>query len=167
MLYKWCIHPQYRDGVIMGNVVTFMDITDRKYTEQQELSRTHVLELLYKGAPLSAILETMVLGVEKLYPGMLCSILLLDKEGKHLLTGAAPSLPAFYNKAIHGIEIGMGVGSCGTAAYTGERVIVADISTHPYWKPFTEPALWASSVDRKSTRLNSSHSRRSRMPSSA
>ena len=34
----------------------------------------------------------------------------------------------------------MGVGSCGTAAYTGARVIVADISTHPYWKSYTELA---------------------------
>ncbi len=60
------------------------------------------------------------------------SFLLLDAEGRHLLTGAAPSLPPFYNQAIHGIEIGMGVGSCGTAAYLGQRVIVKDIHTHNY-----------------------------------
>jgi putative methionine-R-sulfoxide reductase with GAF domain len=51
---------------------------------------------------------------------------------EHLLNGASSSLPAFYNKAIDGIEIGTGVGSCGTAAFTGERVIVDDIQNHPY-----------------------------------
>jgi PAS domain S-box-containing protein len=37
----------------------------------------------------------------------------------------------------------MGVGSCGTAAFTGQRVIVADIATHPYWAPFKELAARA------------------------
>jgi len=27
----------------------------------------------------------------------------------------------------------MGVGSCGTAAFLAERVIVEDIMTHAYW----------------------------------
>ncbi|WP_413699137.1 GAF domain-containing protein [Psychromonas sp. KJ10-10] len=66
---------------------------------------------------------------------MMCSILLLDESGKCLLTGAAPSLPDFFNDTINGIEIGIGVGSCGTVAYTNERVIVTDIENDPYWVP--------------------------------
>ena len=46
---------------------------------------------------------------------------------------AAPSLPDFYNDAIEGMKIGDGVGSCGTAAFRKERVIVTDILNHPYW----------------------------------
>ena len=38
------------------------------------------------------------------------------------------------------MEIGIGRGSCGTAAYTGEQVIVEDVNTHPYWDPFRELA---------------------------
>jgi len=49
----------------------------------------------------------------------------------------------FYNAAIDGIEIGMGVGSCGTAAFTGERVIVANIETHPYWTRYKDLATHA------------------------
>ncbi len=109
------------------------DIASRKQSEQREQTRNHVLELLAHGAPLKEILQAIVLGVEQEHPDMLCSILLLDSEGKHLVTGAAPSLPDFYNAAIDGIEIGLGVGSCGTAAFTGQRVIVEDIQTHPYW----------------------------------
>ena len=114
------------------------DITERKQSEQREKTRNHVLELLARGAPLITILEAIVCGVEQEQPAMLCSILLLDSEGKHLMTGAAPSLPDFYNTAIDGIEIAMGAGSCGTAAFTGQRVIVADVQTHPYWAPYKE-----------------------------
>mgnify|MGYP006146052843 CR=1 FL=1 len=40
--------------------------------------------------------------------------------------GAAPSLPEEFNRAIDGLEIGEGRGSCGTAAYRRERVVVED-----------------------------------------
>jgi diguanylate cyclase (GGDEF)-like protein/PAS domain S-box-containing protein len=56
----------------------------------------------------------------------------------HLLNGAAPSLPDFYNDAIDGFGIGIGAGSFGTAAFTGQRVVVEDIHTHPYWAPYRE-----------------------------
>ena len=72
-----------------------------------------------------------MLGLEQLHPAMRCSMLLLDREGKHLGQGVAPSLPDFYNAALEGVEITVGAGSCGTAAATRERVIVDDIATHP------------------------------------
>jgi diguanylate cyclase (GGDEF)-like protein/PAS domain S-box-containing protein len=112
------------------------DITERKQSQQREQTRNRVLQLLAHGAPLPDILDAIVRGVEQEYPAMLCSILLLDNEGKHLLTGAAPSLPDFYNEAINGLEIGIGVGSFGTAAFTGQRVIVEDIQAHPYWEHY-------------------------------
>ncbi|MDX8396830.1 MAG: ATP-binding protein [Mariprofundaceae bacterium] len=111
-----------------------------RYSEQHEQFHSHALEMIASETSLPSILETLVRGVEQLESKMLPSILLLDKEGSHLLSGAAPSLPDFYNAAIHGIEIGVGVGSCGTAAFTGKRVIVEDISTHEYWAPYKELA---------------------------
>ena len=116
------------------------DAADREQSEQREHTRNHVLELLAHGASISNILEAIVYGVEQEQPDMLCSIMLIGNEGKRLYTGAAPSLPAFYNDAIDGIEIGIGAGSCGTAAFTGQRVIVEDVSTHPYWAPYKELA---------------------------
>ncbi len=99
-----------------------------------------MLELISSGEPLPVILETIVRIVEQENPAMLCSILLLDDAGKNLLNGTASSLSTFYNEAIHGIEIGMGVGSCGTAAFLNERVIVDDIQAHPYWAAYKELA---------------------------
>lgn len=98
--------------------------------------QTSVFASLFRGTPLKKILDSLLLTLERHNPKMICSILLLDEEGKRLLSTAAPSLPDFYVDAINGSEIGFGVGSCGTAAYTGESVIVEDIQSHPYWKDF-------------------------------
>jgi len=115
-------------------------ISTGKLAEQRELLRSNVLELLANGAPLGTILENIVRGVEQSNPAMLCSIMLLDNQGKHLLTGAAPSLPEFFNAALNDLEIGIGVGSCGTSAFTGQRVIVDDIQSHPYWASYKQLA---------------------------
>lgn len=100
-----------------------------------------ILSMLLNGAPLAEILHALVLKIEDQRLGTHASVLLLSEDGKKLLTGAAPHLPDSYNQAIHGVEIGPEVGSCGTAAYTGERVIVEDIEHHPYWALYQSFAL--------------------------
>ena len=67
-----------------------------------------------------------------------CSILLLDESGKYLHEGVAPDLPNFYNEAIEGIEIGENIGSCGSAAFSKQRVIVSNINEHKNWQPYLE-----------------------------
>jgi diguanylate cyclase (GGDEF)-like protein/PAS domain S-box-containing protein len=113
--------------------------------EKEKLERNHannlelnnrILTQINERVALTEILKELTLHVEALNPGMICSILLIDNDGKTLRTGAAPSLPNFYNQAIDGLEIGDNLGSCGTAAFRGERVIVEDIEVHPYWTEF-------------------------------
>ena len=116
---------------------------ERHRSTQRERARNQVLELLSRNAPLPEILHSIVKTIEQENSDMLCSILLMDSAGKHLLTGAAPRLPNFFNAAIHGAAIGDEAGSCGTAAYTGKRVIVENIETHPYWKDYREVAAQA------------------------
>lgn len=82
-----------------------------------------------------------MLGLEANTPGSLCSVLLLDETGSRLLRGGAPSLPAAYNDAIHGISTGPRVGSCGTAAHLDCQIIVPDIATDPLWADFRDLAL--------------------------
>ena len=67
------------------------------------------------------------------------SILLL--EGNHLHHAASKGLPADYVEAVDGLEIGPEVGSCGSAAFTGETQITEDIETDPRWEPLRELAL--------------------------
>lgn len=121
-------------------LVNFSDITARWLAEQRDQMHNAILGLIARGAPLDQTLESLASSVETEDKSALCSILLIDEEGKRLNAGAAPSLPDFYNSAINGVEIGPGVGSCGTAAFTEQRVIVADIQTHPYWAAFKDLA---------------------------
>ncbi len=103
--------------------------------------QTRALDLALRGAPLSAVLEQIVATVEAQSSNdALGSILLLDSSKKRLHHGAAPSLPREYNEAIDGIEIGPTVGSCGTAAFTGQTVFVDDIQTDPLWSAFRDLA---------------------------
>ena len=81
------------------------------------------------GDPLPDVLDELLHLVEMCsdVEMLLASILVLDKESGRLLHGAAPSLPKDYCDAIHGVQIGPTVGSCGTAAYR-EPVFVSDIA---------------------------------------
>lgn len=116
------------------------DITIRKQAELREHHRNQVLEMLNAKAPLSNVLDTIARDMETINPTLMCCILLLDEDGKHLRHGAAPSLPHFFSQALDGLAIGPGVAACGTAAFSGERVIIEDIETHPYWAPYIELA---------------------------
>ena len=104
---------------------------------------TRTMTLIATGGSLPDILDAIARCVEAEQPRALCSILLLDESGKHLLSGAGPSLPDFYNDAINGVEIGPDVGSCGTAAFSNSCTIVADIQTDPLWVNFKDLAARA------------------------
>jgi PAS domain S-box-containing protein len=112
------------------------DVSGRKRLERRERARIDILEKITGGMALPEVLDRIARDIEAEAPGALCSILLLDGEGRRLLSGAAPSLPESYNRAIHGVEIGPGVGSCGTAAHENRRVVAEDIQTHPYWRDY-------------------------------
>src|SRR4030081_2011277 len=95
--------------------------------------------MVAKGDSLTEILDSLCRLVEEPAKGVLASILLLD--GDRLRHGGAPSLPKAYTDAINGAVIGPSAGSCGTAAYRGEPVIVEDIATDPLWADYRDLAL--------------------------
>ena len=56
-------------------------------------------------------------------------------------SAAAPSLPPAYCRAIDGVKAGPCAGSCGTAIYRRQPVVVSDIATDPLWADFRDVAL--------------------------
>lgn len=104
-------------------------------------AQARLLTLLGSDAPLPVLLDALARYVETWSPSMLCSILLLDARRGLLVRGAAPSLPREYVELIAEIPIGENVGSCGTAAWRRQPVIVYDIATSPLWQGHSHLAL--------------------------
>jgi len=126
------------------------DITELVRNEADTESQRDILSMIAMEHPQLETLEAICHMVEAQDMGALCSVLLLDAAGKQLHTGAAPSLPAEYSRAIDGAAIGPNVGSCGTAAYRRELVVVEDIELDPLWddyrhlaSPFGLRACWS------------------------
>ncbi|HZE12937.1 MAG TPA: GAF domain-containing protein, partial [Chthoniobacterales bacterium] len=111
-----------------------MNIPDKaEHEEAFYAGQTRVLEMVATGAALSDTLTSIVRLLETQAEGMICSILLLDPSGKNVQHGAAPSLPEAYIKEIDGAPIGPRNGSCGTAMFLKQPVVVTDVMTDPLW----------------------------------
>ncbi len=121
----------------------------RKATDGEQQGGTQSLSLLddriaamiMGHSPLPKILDALCVDIEQHHRGMLCSVLLLDADGATLRHGAAPSLPREYCQAVDGVKIGPCVGSCGTALYRRQPVVVSDIDSDPLWADYRVLAL--------------------------
>lgn len=123
-------------GEVVGLIGVSRDITERKRQEELYRGQANLLEMIARNEPLPMILEALVLMIERQMTGISGSVLLLDSEGTRLYHGAAPNLPGAYSRMIDGVAIGPKVGSCGTAAWRGETIIVEDVMTDPLWEDF-------------------------------
>ena len=119
------------------------DIRYWQLASRLESGRSEVLRRVAQGDALEDILNLLCEKAEDYNPAMMCSVLLLDQEHSSLHPISSVSLPKDYCAALEGVKIGLGVGSCGTAAFQKQRVIVEDINTHPYWAQYKALALSA------------------------
>jgi signal transduction histidine kinase/GAF domain-containing protein len=127
-------------GELLGGVVVCRNLTRIKEEEFFRAGQSRVLEMIAADAPLSRVLTELVLLMEGQAEGLRCSILLLNRDGKHVHHGAAPNLPEAYVKAVDGAPIGPRNGSCGTAMFTRKPVVVEDVMTDPLWTDYRELA---------------------------
>ncbi|MEZ0070436.1 serine phosphatase RsbU (regulator of sigma subunit) [Streptacidiphilus sp. MAP12-20] len=130
-------------GQVVGVAFLAVDVTRQRAAHKLATEQQALLEQIARDAPLAEVLDGMCRAIEKLSPRVLSSVLLVDATGRRLLHGAAPSLPDFYRAAIDGSEIGPQEGSCGTAAYRREMVVVGDIATDPLWTAYRDLARQA------------------------
>jgi signal transduction histidine kinase len=128
------------DGECHTLVGTVHDITLEARLRALLAAERRVLEMVASGETIERTLESLVLEMEDQAPPAIASILLLSEDGKHVRHGAAPHLPAEYNRAIEGQPIGPTAGSCGTAAWRGKAVIVSDVLNDPLWEAYRELA---------------------------
>ncbi|MTW21225.1 EAL domain-containing protein [Allochromatium palmeri] len=128
-------------GQVIGFVSIAKDVTEYRRARLLLKGRNRVLEMLARGQPLRDMLEAIVAYIEEIAPHAICSIHLLDPASQTLSTAATLRLPEFYTRAVEGAKVGLGVGSCGTAAVTGQRVVVNDVLSHPDWVAFRDLML--------------------------
>lgn len=119
--------------------LNLINITEEAQRKQIQDMQNHVLEILARGADDKAVLSTLFDYIEHFVPDMLCSVMLLE-DGKFLRNHYSPRLPQSFVDEIDGIEIGPKVGSCGTAAHTGRRVIVSDTFADTLWHSYRHSA---------------------------
>ncbi|ATX82224.1 PAS domain S-box-containing protein [Mariprofundus ferrinatatus] len=115
------------------------DATKRVRAEFINRRTSEILEMIALAEPEQKVLDAICLMYEKINPEMKASILKL--QGDQLFHSSAPSLPEAYCKAINGMKIGEGAGSCGSAAYLGRQFIVEDIASDPLWADYKDAAL--------------------------
>jgi diguanylate cyclase (GGDEF)-like protein len=115
-------------------------VSDRWSNETWADLQSNVFELLAYGEPAKVVATVVCRYAEEFAPETICSVLSVDRDGRlHPL--ASPSLPDAYSNALDGLPIGPTVGSCGTAAYLGEPVIVSDIENDPLWQDYKQLPL--------------------------
>lgn len=117
------------------------DVTDHHLARLLLDGRNRVLERLARGCPLGEVLDALVCSIQEVDPEVLAGVHILDPDGVHLRVGAAPGLPTHYNRAVDGLAVREGVGSCGTAIVRNRLVVCEDILSHPDWAAFRDLVL--------------------------
>lgn len=126
------------NGEVVGIRSALLDITERRVMEALERGYREVLESIVQEKPLESVLHGLTELLERQDPGVWYSIMLLREE--RLFRGSASSLPADYMAAIESVPVGPISGSCGSAAYWGKEIIVADVQTDPLWAELRDAA---------------------------
>ena len=118
-----------------------VDVTPRKLAASLRDGKNEMLEMIARGAPLPETLDKLVRMIEAQLDGGHCSVMLLNPDGITVHSAAGPSMPRDYMAALNGLPIGPAAGSCGTAMYRRETVIVSDILNDPLWVPYRNAAM--------------------------
>ena len=146
---RWFETSVYPFG--QGVFIYFREVTERKKQEELLKLEKEVLKINAQSAvSLKTTIDYLLEGLEKTFPGMLCSVLTLNEDKETMVDLSAPSLPAGLTLMINGARIGPKMGTCGTAMYRKEKVITEDIFTDPLWEdyrdsmePFNLRACWS------------------------
>ncbi len=129
------------------SIGTVQDITQLKDIENalkhnlriQQLEQEVLKRNAQKESKLEDTVNFYLKELEAIYKGMTCSILKL--KGDRLYNWFSSSIPEDFTKVVEGMKIGPNEGSCGTAAYLNQKIIVADIATNELWVNFKTEAL--------------------------
>jgi formate hydrogenlyase transcriptional activator len=143
--YRWFLvryNPLLDErGNVLRWYATGTDIQDRKQTETLHEAEKRTLEMIASGACLTDILERLCETIDAQASNVKSAVMLMDADGMHLRQAAGHRVPKGWVEAITPLKIGPCIGSCGSAAFLKQRVIVSDIARDPLWADYRELAL--------------------------
>jgi formate hydrogenlyase transcriptional activator len=143
--YRWFLFRVEPARDNHGNIFKWYgantDIEDRKRAEALLAAEKQTLEMIANGACLPDILEKLCETIDAQSGDVKSAVMLMDPDGMHLRPAAGPRFPKEWLEAITPVKIGPCVGSCGSAAFLKQRVIVSDIATDPLWADYRELTL--------------------------
>ena len=126
---EYWAYPVRQDGHLIGTVVTFLDITQRRLAEAALQRRAHEMAVLNEVSleinsqpNLPALLNTIVEKAAGLLGAHLGGLYLVRPDGQSLELVVGHNLPGQYV----GIVLKLGEGLSGKVAQSGESMIVAD-----------------------------------------
>jgi PAS domain S-box-containing protein len=131
-----------QQGKIIAGMLLQQNVTNCKQNEALLSLQNEILELIAAGVSLDEVLLALTTSIEARLNQAYCSVMLLDKSQNKLNLVVGASLPETYIQALaDGLPVGPEEGSCGTAAYTKETVIVSDIAHDSKWVNYRDVVL--------------------------
>src|SRR5580692_4714364 len=96
-------------------------------------AKKRTLEMIADGASLNEILNDLCSSIDVEASPVISSVLLMDPDGGRLWHTAGTLVPLDWLPVISPLTISPHAGCCGAAAFSKERVIVADVATDINW----------------------------------
>jgi diguanylate cyclase (GGDEF)-like protein/PAS domain S-box-containing protein len=93
-----------------------------------------IFERIAADAPLSAVLGCIIALVESLGPDLWVGIARVDAQTQRFIELIGERVPAGWRQIEQGMSIDLRNGSSAAAVYLGRQVLVAEISTDPFWQ---------------------------------
>lgn len=119
-------------------MVIAREVTAKVFQQRLDGAERNLIEGMMKAEGRFKVLAGYVGELEAILVDPIVSINRIRKVRIENL--CSPGLPPEFAQAIEELAIGPKVGSCGTAAHRGERVIVEDIQEDPLWENYRELA---------------------------
>ncbi|MES2267578.1 MAG: PAS domain-containing protein [Bacteroidota bacterium] len=137
----------YKAWADNARIIMALDVTDKlhairaaKLVEEFDLLERNILALNSKeGTTTRQLLTTYLDGIESLFPQLACSVMRV--RNNKIYNWASSSLPPGMVNGFDGVEVSDHAGSCGTAAYLKEKVIVTNIADDVRWEEFKDVAI--------------------------
>jgi PAS domain S-box-containing protein len=117
------------------------DINRRKCAEALLSAEKHTLQMIAEGAVLRDVLDDLCRAIDEQSPGVMSMVSMIDPDGQHLRPIAGPRVPEGWRRTINPLAIGPRAGSCGTAAFRMQPVVVADIASDSLWAESRDVAM--------------------------